>query len=115
MWKALYENSMYLFILYLSLLHLWYILGCKKNTLMKKYEKMTEEEKRMYDVSKVKMVQVLFIMWELILTIIAFIFDKICPDIVDHNIFLICIIISAVIATVLSEKWVLRVFCKKTV
>jgi hypothetical protein len=82
---------------------------------MKKYEKMTEEEKRMYDVSKVKMVQVLFIMWVLILTIIAFIFDKISPDIVDYNIFLICVIISAVLVTILSEKWVLRVFCKKKV
>lgn len=112
--KILYENLPYLAILLVCLFSLRNIVTGSGNTIMKKYGKMTHEEKELYDISKVKMSQILYVMSLVFVTILAFVFSVIFPNIIYPSIFLACYLVEIIVLLIFSKtKWILNGFCKK--
>lgn len=85
-----------------------------KNAISK-YKKLTDQEKKIYDISKVKLSELLYAISLIILAILAYIFTEIFPDIISTNIFIWCFLIEIVVLLIFSQtKWILNLFCKKT-
>lgn len=114
MYNILYENFSYLAIILVCLINGVYIVTGTGNTFMRVYRKLTVEEKKFYDISKVKMMQILFVLSMVIVTVLAFLFTEIFTDIIDPNIFIVCYLVEIVVLIILSyTKWILNWFCKK--
>ncbi|WP_143321940.1 hypothetical protein [Clostridium sp. HBUAS56010] len=112
--KILYENLPYLAILLVCLFNVSSIVRGSENTIMRKYGKMTDEEKKLYDISKVKMSQILYILSLVLVTVLAFVFSVIFPNIIYPNTFLAFYILEIIVLFILSEtKLILNGFCKK--
>jgi hypothetical protein len=79
-----------------------------KNNLMR-YGKLTDEEKELYDISKVKMSQILFELSLVVLVILAFV-----PNVIASNTFIVCYLVEIVVLLIFSKtKCILNLFCKK--
>lgn len=112
--KILYENLPYLAILLVCLFNARYIVTGTGNTIIKEYGKLSNEEKKLYDISKVKMSQILFLLSIVIVTVFAFVFSVIFPNIISTKLFIVCYLVEIVVLLIFSKtKLILNWFCKK--
>lgn len=114
MYNILYENLTYLGIILVCFINVIYIVTGMGNSSLRVYRKLTVEEKKLYDLPKVKMMQILFILSMVIVTVLAFLFTEIYTDIIDPKIFIVCYLVEIVVLTIFSHtKWILNWFCMK--
>ncbi|ABX42139.1 hypothetical protein [Lachnoclostridium phytofermentans] len=112
--KILRENFPLIAILLICLIYLIRVVTGTKNTVMREYGKMTEEEKELYDISKVKMSQILCILSIIIVIVLDFVFTKFFPDIIAPNTFTVCLLVEMVVTIIFFKtKWIINFFCKK--
>lgn len=111
--KILYENFNYIAILLICLINAIYTVTGTGNTLMG-YGKLKDEDKELYDISKVKMSQILYILSFAIVTVLAFVFSEIYPDVFTLKTFIVCYLVEIIVLIIFSKtKWILNWFCKK--
>ncbi|WP_077613244.1 hypothetical protein [Clostridium sp. Marseille-P2415] len=112
--KILYENLPYLAILLVCLFNARNIVTGTGNTIMREYGKLTDEEKELYDISKVKMSQILYVLSLVFVTVLAFVFSVIFPNVIFPKTFIVCYLVEIVVLLIFSKtKWILNWFCKK--
>ncbi len=101
-------------LILMSFINLFSIAFGSGNRLMIIYHKLSDEEKECYDITKVKAVQIIYLISVIILAILALIFKELYPDFFDINIFAICFIIEIVILLIMNyTKLFLNMLCKK--
>lgn len=107
------EYSSYFTILFICLINIRAIVK-GVNNYMGKYGKLAEEEKQLYDISKVKVSLILHVLSLVLVTVLAFIFTEIYPNIIAPKTFILCYLAEVVVLLILSyTKWILNWFCKK--
>ncbi len=112
--KILYENLPYLAIILACLFNARNIVTGTGNTIMREYGKLTAEEKELYDISKVKTSQILYVLSLVIVTVLAFVFSEIFPNVIAPKTFIVCYLLEiAVLLIFIKTKWILNWFCKK--
>lgn len=78
------------------------------------YGKLTDEEKKLYDMSKVRISQILFGLSLIILTVLAFVSLEIYSSIITPPLFIVLCLIEIVVLFIFSKtKLVINWFCKK--
>jgi hypothetical protein len=78
-----------------------------------KYGKLPEEEKKLYNISKVKMTQILYFLSLTIVTVFSFIFTELYPNVIPYQVLLVCYLVELVILFIFAyTKWVLNWFCR---
>ena len=83
------------------------------NYLMK-YGKLADEEKELYDISKVKMAQILYILSWTILLVFDSVFSSIYPNVIPNTVFIVCCLVGLVFLFIFAAtKWILNLFCRK--
>ena len=113
--RILYEILPYIAILLVCLFNARYIITGTGNSIIRKYGKLTDQEKELYDSLKVKMSQLLYVLSLAILTVLAFVFSVIYPNIILPKMFIVCYLVEIVVLLIFSEtKWILNLFCKKS-
>lgn len=86
--------------------------GTGKISLMR-YGSLTDEEKKLYSISKVKMSQILYFLSLAIVVALAFV-SLIYPNIIDPMILLVCCLIEIAISFIFENtKLILNWFCRK--
>lgn len=113
MGNLLYGKWAYIAFILIFLINILRIVKIPEYAFPRIYKKMTDEEKKIYDISKIRYVKILFSLAMIILTIFAFIFSEVFPDIINQNVFLISYLIALVIIFFLDTKWMLNWFYKK--
>lgn len=112
--QILYENLPYLAILLVCLLQARKIVAGTGSTIMIAYGRLSEEEKELYDISKVKMSQILYLLSLFSLTIFAFVFSVFFPNIISSRTFIVCYLVEIIVLLIFSRtKWILNWFCEK--
>ncbi len=113
--KILYDSLPYLAILLVCLFNARAIVTGTGNSIMRKYGKLTDEEKELYDIRKVKMSQILYVLSLVIVTVLAFLFSEIFPNAIAPKTFIMCYLVEIVVLLIFSKtKWILNWFCKKS-
>jgi hypothetical protein len=85
------------------------------NALMK-YDKLTDEEKKLYNISKIKMTQILYFSSLAIVIVFAFVFSEIYPNVIPSAMFIVCYLVEIVVLFIFAKtKWILNWFCRKKV
>lgn len=113
--RILYEILPYIAILLVCLFNARNIITGTGNPIIRKYGKLTDQEKELYDGLKVKMSQLLYVLSLVILTVLAFVFSVISPNIILPKMFIVCYLVEIVVLLIFSEtKWILNLFCKKS-
>ncbi|RKD33853.1 hypothetical protein BET01_13360 [Lacrimispora algidixylanolytica] len=113
--RILYEILPYIAILLVCLFNARNIITGTGNPIIRKYGKLTDQEKELYDSLKVKMSQLLYVLSLAILTVLAFVFSVIYPNIILPKMFIVCYLVEIVVLLIFSEtKWILNLFCKKS-
>lgn len=113
--RILYEILPYIAILLVCLFNARNIITGTGNPIIRKYGKLTDQEKELYDSLKVKMSQLLYVLSLAILTVLAFVFSVISPNIILPKMFIVCYLVEIVVLLIFSEtKWILNLFCKKS-
>lgn len=114
MTNIFYESVMYLAILLACLVSARAIAIGNGNTLLRGYSELTEEEKESYDIKKVKRVQILYVLSVAIVTLCAFVFSEVFPNVLPVKLFVGCYILEIIILFLfLKTRWILNWFCKK--
>lgn len=110
----LYESFPYVAMLLVCLFNARNIIKGTDYTLMRKYRKMKDEEKALYDSWKVKVSQLLYLLSFGVLTVLAFVFSVVFPDVIRTEIFIVGYVVEVVLLVILSEtRLVLDWFCRK--
>jgi hypothetical protein len=113
--RILYEILPYIAILLVCLFNARNIITGTGNPIIRKYGKLTDQEKELYDSLKVKRSQLLYVLSLAILTVLAFVFSVISPNIILPKMFIVCYLVEIVVLLIFSEtKWILNLFCKKS-
>lgn len=114
MGEILYGKLQYIGIILVCLISAGRIVTGTGNTIMREYGKLADEEKQLYDISKVKMSQILYVLSLVLLTILAFIFSEIFPNIISTNTIIMGYLAAIVVLLIfVKTKWILNGFCKK--
>lgn len=112
--EGLGENFSFFAVLLICFINLFYTVTGSGNTFLRIYRKLTDEEKQCYDIRKVKVVQIIFILSWIIFDVLIFVSTKLYPNIINISIFIIWFIVELVLLIILNyTKWFLNVFCKK--
>ena len=110
----LYESFPYVAMLLVCVFNARNIINGTDNTFMRKYRKLTDEEKELYDSWKVKVSQLLYVLCFGVLTVFAFVFSVVFPDVIGTEIFIVGYVVEVVLLLILSEtRLVLDGFCRK--
>jgi hypothetical protein len=110
----LYESFPYVAMLLVCVFNARNIINGTDNTFMRKYRKLTDEEKELYDSWKVKVSQLLYVLCFGVLTVFAFVFSVVFPDVIRTEIFIGGYVVEVVLLLILSEtRLVLDGFCRK--
>lgn len=113
--RILYEVLPYIAIMFVCLFNARNIITGTGNPIIRKYGKLSDQEKELYDSLKVKMSQFLYVLSLAVLTVLAFVFSVIYPNIILPKVFIVCYLVELVVLLIFSEtKWVLNLFCKKS-
>jgi len=85
----------------------------RESDLMK-YGKLPEEEKKLYNISKVKITQILYFLSFTILIVFSYIFTEIYPNVISDTVFIVCYLVELVILFIFAyTKWILNWFCRE--
>lgn len=113
--RILYENLPYLAILLVCLFNARNIVIGSGNTIMREFGILTDDEKELYDITKIKLSQILYVLSLVLVTVLAFVFSVILPGFILPKIFIVCYLVEIVVLLIFSRtKWILDWFCRKS-
>ena len=115
---AAIKDKLYSYSTYLPFLIL--IIYCFINIILAiinrgKYFQFTDEEKKLYSISKVKVATIFFFLFVTVVTAFEIVFWAIYPHLISPMILIGCFLIEIVIVVIFEHtKWIFHWFCKKS-
>jgi len=83
------------------------------NSFSKKYNKLTAEERKLYDSKKINRMGIIWLSSIVLITLLMFIFDAFLKKSSLMPIFIVCYVFDLIAYFLISNtKWVLDLFCK---